>query len=360
MPRLRYLRADHALERIKSHTPPALAVDTETTGVEFYDEPFAATLSWRAPDGSLESAYLPLEGRGRERALSALAEALRVVPAWLFHNAKFDLQKLLLIGAIDWPLIERIDLHDTQTIYTLLDENDRKGLKYLAVKILKYDDTVKVPYKTKGREGEFRLVSREKYELDEARRKRGLKKEDGYHLLPRRVIVPYALRDTDFTLQLYERLMPALERRGDPDLLELYRQAMQLKRVLLRMEGDGMKVNVPYLQEKASEYGVKVMEGWNRIVSMTGMPDLNPQSLAQVMEALNARGLYPPDTQAGTLEKLGDDEFVAALLQYREDKKLHKTYLVGLLDAQRDGIVHPNFRDDGARTGRMSSGAATE
>jgi DNA polymerase-1 len=125
------------------------------------------------------------------------------------------------------------------------------------------------------------------------------------------------------------------------------------------MESDGMRVDVPYLQEQASIYGVKVMEGWNRVVALTGRPDLNPNAPAQVMEALNARGLYPEDTQAGTLEKL-DDEFVRALLEYRGDKKLHQTYLVGLLHAQRDGIFHPNFNDDGARTGRMSSGAAKE
>lgn len=358
MPSLQYSRALRAVQEVDADRPSIIAVDTETTGVEFYDEPFAATLSWRGPEGALKNAYLPLEGHGHTGALEALSEILEAVPAWVFHNAKFDLQKLLLIGAIDWPLIERIDLHDTQTIYTLLDENDRKGLKYLAVKILKYDDTVKVPYKTKGREGEYREVSREKYELDEARRKRGLKKEDGYHLLPRRVIVPYALRDTDFTLQLYEKLMPALERKGDPRLLELYASAMQLKRVLLRMEGDGMRVNVPYLQEKASEYGVKVMEGWSRIVALTGKPDLNPGSVPQLQAAFRARGLVLESTDAATLKGL-DDELAREILQYREDKKMHSVYLLGLLHAQRGGIVHPNFNDDGARTGRMSSGKAS-
>jgi DNA polymerase I-like protein with 3'-5' exonuclease and polymerase domains len=341
MPRLRHRRAGLALWQIEHDSPSIIAVDTETTGLEFYDEPFAATLSWRSPEGELRN-------------------ALEKVPAWVFHNAKFDLQKLKLIGVIDDALIERVDLHDTQSLYTLLDENDRKGLKYLAVKILKYDDTIKVPYKTKGRENEFREISREKYELDEARRKLKLTKDDGYHLLPRRIIVPYALRDTDFTLQLYEKLMPALERKGDPDLLTAYAKAMRLKRVFLRMEAVGMAVDVPYLEAKASEYGVKVMEGWNRVVELTGNPRLNPNAPAQVMAELNKRGLYPEDTQRGTLEKLGDDDFVSALLQYRADTKIHKTYLVGLLNAQRNGRVHPHFNDDGARTGRTSSGAAKE
>lgn len=359
MPRLLRTRAGRAWQEFSQDQPPIVAVDTETTGLEFYDEPFAATLSWRDPTGALKNAYLPLEGPGKPLALEVLSEILEMAPAWVFHNAKFDLQKLKLIGVIDAAQIERADLHDTQTIYTLLDENDRKGLKYLAVKILKYDDTIKVPYKTKGREGEYREISREKYELDEARRRLKLTKDDGYHLLPRRVIVPYALRDTDFTLRLYEKLMPALERKGDPDLLRLYANSMRLKRAFLRMEEDGLALDLDFLQTKASEYGIRVMEGWNRLVELTGAPDFNPNAPAQVMDVLNARGLYPEDTQAGTLKKL-DDEFVRALLQYRGDKKIHKTYLVGLLNAQRDGIVHPHFNDDGARTGRTSSGAAKE
>lgn len=358
MPRLSHTRAGLAWTQVQFDQPAIIAVDTETTGLEFYDEPFASTLSWRGPEGQLRNAYLPLEGHGRDLALEVLSEILESVPAWVFHNAKFDLQKLKLIGVIDDALIERVDLHDTQTIYTLLDENDRKGLKYLAVKILKYDDTIKVPYKTKGREG-YREISREKYELDEARRRLKLTKDDGYHLLPRRVIVPYALRDTDFTLRLYEKLMPALERKGGPDLLRLYASSMRLKRAFLRMEEDGLALDLDFLQTKASEYGIKVMEGWNRLVDLTGDSDFNPNAPAQVMDVLNARGLYPEDTQKGTLEKL-DDEFVRALLQYRGDKKIHKTYLVGLLNAQRDGIVHPHFNDDGARTGRTSSGAAKE
>jgi DNA polymerase-1 len=363
VPRLREFKwdswAESTYERLTDDNPPVVAVDTETTGVEFYDEPFAATLSWRGADGRLKNGYFALEGPGRDERISTLGFLLSSTPAWVFHNAKFDLQKLLLVEAIEWSELEHAELHDTQTMYTLLDENGRKGLKHLAVTLLKYDDTVKVPYKTKGREHEFRLVSREKYLLDEARKKLGLRKEDGYHLLPRDVLVPYALRDTDFTLQLYELLRPRMERKADPKLLQLYADSMDLKRVLLRMEADGFRLDLDYLRETTSEYGVKVMESWNRVVELTGNPELNPQSPAQLAEAFRARGLHLESTAADVLEKL-DDPLAREILTYREVKKLHTTYLVGLTKAQREGIVHPNFNDDGARTGRMSSGSAKE
>lgn len=352
------LRADLALEQTQEDRPEIVAVDTETTGLEFYDEPFAATLSWRGRDGSMRNAYLPLEGRGQARSAEVLSEILRAVPVWVFHNAKFDLQKLLLIGAIDWPLLERIELHDTQTIFALLDENSPKGLKVLAVSVLKYDDTISVPYKTKGREHETREVSREKYELDEARSKLGLTTADGYHLLPRRIIVPYALRDTDFTLGLYEALLPRL-RNKDEQLNQLYADSMELKRVLLRMEADGLALDLEYLKRTASAYGVKVMEAWSAVVDLTDKPDLNPQSPTQLMEVFTARGVRLEDTQAKTLKKL-DDELARAILSYRDVKKTHTTYLVGLQQIQRNGIAHPNFNDDGAKTGRMSSSSAKE
>ena len=359
MPRLRYLRADKAWEQVSYHDQPDIvAVDTETTGTEFYDEPFAATLSWRGRDGSLQNAYLPLEGPSREESVLVLEAILRRTPAWVFHNAKFDLQKLLLIGAIDWPLIEQVDLHDTQTIYTLLDENGRKGLKHLAVTILKYDDTIQVPYKTGPKKGQTRPVSREKHELDEARRRLKLRKEDGYHLLPRRVIVPYALRDTDFTLRLYETLMPKLEAK-DERLRGLYSSAMRLKRALLRMEEDGLGVDLEYLKATTSSYGVKVMESWSQVVALTGKPDLNPNAPEQLKAAFADRGVFLESTEADELKKL-DDPLARAILEYREVKKLHKTNLVGLLENQRDGVAHPNFNDDRAKTGRMSSSSAKE
>ena len=359
MPRLRYLRAARAQELIEEHRPSVVAIDTETTGTEFYDEPFAATLSWRGPGGSLENAYLPLEGPTRELSVEALRVILRSVPAWVFHNAKFDLQKLLLIGVIDMPLVEEIELHDTQTIFTLLDENSPKGLKKLAVSVLRYDDTIQVPYKSGKKKGQMREVSREKYELDAARKKLGLRKEDGYHLLPRRVIVPYALRDTDFTLQLMEALMPRLKKLGDEKLLSLYADSMRRKRTLLRMEADGFALDLPYLREKEAEWGVKTMEAWAEVVRITGKPDLNPNSPDQLMAAFKARGVSTPSTEADVLKAM-DDELARAILTYREALKIHKTYLRGLLLMQRDGIAHPNFNDDAAKTGRMSSSSAKE
>lgn len=324
----------------------------------FYDLPFAATLTWRNPNGQLTSGYIDLDDDGAERRIEWLREGLAAIPAWVGHNIKFDLQKFQLVGVTNWDMLWDVEIHDTQTQYVLINENGRKGLKHLAATVLKYEDVICVEVKSGPNKGTFKAVPKEEHKLAAARRKLKLKKEDGYHLLPRDVLIPYALKDTEFTLELHETLMPRLEGLGDPRLLELYREFMELKLVLLDMEADGFRLDLDYLDETTSEYGVKVMEGWEGIVKLTKRPDLNPQSPVQLQEAFAERGLKLESTAEAVLTEL-DDDLARALIQYRSDAKLHKTYLTALQREHRNGLVHPNFNDDAARTGRMSSSAAS-
>ena len=363
MPRIREFRWDSwalwTAAQIYRDQPACVAVDTETSGLEFYDEPFCATLSWRAPDGALKHGYIDLEHEhGLEARRAMLGATLRRVPTWVFHNAKFDLQKLLLIGAIYWSDVDRARLEDTQTLFHLLDENSPKGLKALAVSVLGVDDTIEVTVKSGKNAGTTKRVPKEAHILNRALRQFGLRKKDGYHLLPRHVLIPYAIKDTDFTLELYEVLRPALERR-DPALLGLYEREVKLKKVLLHMMESGLRLDLPYLEATASEYGQRAMEDWTRIVALTGNADLNPNSPPQLKNAFAERGVFLDSTAVDVLEKL-DDELARAILEYRSDTKMHKTYLQGLLAMQRDGLVHPWFNEDGARSGRMSSGKVNE
>jgi len=360
MPRLREFRwgtwANHIADLWEEDAPRLIAVDTETTGVGFYDRPFAATVTWRRLNGELQSGYIDFESDEDGQRAELLYMMLEDTPGWVMHNSKFDLQKLQLIGALPDPT--KHELHDTQTLYVLLDENRRKGLKHLAVNVLGVDDTIAVQIKSGPNKGQWKRVPKEEHKLAAVRRKLKLKKDDGYHLLPREVLIPYALKDTEFTLRLFETLMPQLEAVGDPRLLDLYREFMELKLVLLDMEADGFQLDLDYLNEVTSEYGVRVMEGWDKVVNLTGNEDLNPQSPAQILEAFAKRGVKLESTAEATLKGV-EDELAGALLSYRGDKKIHTTYLRALQEEQRDGIVHPNFNDDAARTGRMSSSAAS-
>ena len=317
----------------------AIAIDTETSGLGFHDAAFCATLTWRDPkNGELRSGYISLEDDDH-RCWSSLTAILARTPTWIFHNAKFDLQKLILVGAISAGQLEKHTIHDTQEIWHLIDENERKALKWLAGTVL-------------------RESTNEAAVLRKVRRKLGLTKDDGFQHIPREFIVPYAMKDTGFTYRLFEIGMRRLEAVGDPDLLALYRREIDVGLVLLRMEANGLALDMPYLEATTAEYGARVMEGWQTIVDLTGKPDLNPQSPAQLKVAFEERGIYLDSTAVSELRGL-NDELADAILAYRSDKKIHTTYLAGLLREQRDGLVHPWFNLAGARTGRMSSGSAS-
>jgi len=366
VPRLKAFKWDawagERYARWQADKPDVVAVDTETSGTAYYDEPFCATLSWRGRDGSMQSAYIDLEADGSERRRELLRQILGRTKTWVFHNAKFDLQKLGLIDALPafWPLDTQIE--DTQAIFHLLNENEKKALKHLAVVVLKHDDTIMVPYKSGKKKGQLHPVAREKHALDNARRKLGLKVEDGYYYLPREVLVPYAIRDTEFTLELFEKGKPRLEERG-AELLALYAQEIELIDVFLRIEGNGLALDLPYLEEATSRWGSRVMELTVRLQELTKQAEFNPNAPAQVKAALEAVGAHVEDTREATLKKIVERagkgaERAQTVLDYREAAKIHGTYFTNLLAEQRDGVVHPHFNIVGPRTGRMSSGAA--
>jgi DNA polymerase I-like protein with 3'-5' exonuclease and polymerase domains len=69
------------------------------------------------------------------------------------------------------------------------------------------------------------------------------------------------------------------------------------------------------------------------------------------------RGVRVTATDKATLSAL-DDELALMIVDLREANKIKATYFDGLDVEAKDGILHPNFRQHGTRTGRMSSGSA--
>lgn len=333
--------------------PPAwIAIDTETSGVSYGDEAFCVTAAW--PDGEAEYTghYLELSHPASRKVAEDLLEH---TPIWVFHNAKFDLQKLLLAGVISREDVARAEIHDTEALAHLLDENRSKKLKDLAVDLLGWDDTISVELKTKP--GQFREVSREKYELDEARRKLKLKIEDGYEVLPREVVIPYAIRDAEFTARLYDLLSAGMAAQ-DEGLQALYQREMELTIVLLDVESAGVKVDVPYLEETNRRLVRECFRIEADILQLTGRDEFvnHHEWIKSAFADLGED--VPADTQADTLAGL-DSPLAALITEWRTVSKLQSTYIQPMLAEQIGGILHPNFRQHGTRTGRMSSGGAT-
>lgn len=330
------LRASAAYQGWLKDRPSRMAVDTETTGLTFYDEPFCVTLAWRDQRGELVGHYVELvQVPDAAETAGWIKTMLNGTDQLIFHNAKFDMQKLRLVELMEPRTFDTY--HDTETMAHLIDEHQRIGLKSLARELLG-------------------VQTDEEETLKKVRRELKLKKDDGYHVLPREVLVPYAVQDAVLTYMLFERLAPLVARYDD--LVSLYNMERQLGLVLASMEAAGMEVDVPYLETTAREYATKALRQEVAIRNMVGRDDFNPNSPKQVSEAFEARGITDLEsTSREALEAL-DDPLAAAIVELRQVRKMHGTYLVNLLEEQREGVVHPWFRPNATRTGRMASGAA--
>lgn len=350
----------------KRDSPGLIAFDTETTGVAHFDVPFCVTAAWRSPHtGDIEAHYFELTKFDSRKAIQPMLEQNGYLVG---HNVKFDLQKVVLDG-----LLQRDGLHhdwiaDTEALAHLLNEHRPKGLKDLMVSVLGWQDNVEVEIKSGPRKGEKKLVPREKYELDMVRRKLKVTKDDGFHVLPRAVVVPYAVMDAKGTFALFERFMPEMEKH--PDLLQLYRDELELTLVLLDMERAGLGVVEEYVSEQVLVYRNKLVQhdfGIERIVGkpvrsgkMTAKerPNFfNPDSSDEIKAFFTERGHVHDSYDKAVLKSL-PHPLAGALLERRKDAKLLNTYFLAMQNEARNGVLHPSFRQHGTKTGRMSSGEA--
>lgn len=306
-----------------------LAIDTETTGVGWHDDAFMISIA--TSEGSHVYDKRICGHDEWDETLKYVHHLLAEHDRIIMHNAKFDIHKLCRLGIPENVFVGKFE--DTQAIAHLLDEHQSTSLKYLA-----------------------RTILNEETDEDEVlkvyRRKAKLKKDDGYEPIPHEILAPYAAKDAEFTLRLYQTLWPRLPE----DLYLLYELEKNLTLALLAIEADGMQLNKKYVIDKRREYGDKIYQTKARIAELSGS-DFNPQSPAQVIAALEERGVRIDKTDKTTLASV-DDELASLIVELREANKIKTTYFDAMYEESKTGILHPNFRQHGTRTGRMSSGSA--
>lgn len=365
--------------------PPAISVDTETEGTAYFDRAFCAVVGWRRPEptmvcigtgpgpknvrvGDMVLRYsdykkLKQEGRVLERHYiefededhsPVLRRMLAETPTLVFHNAKFDIQKLILHGVLFRHELTPTRFEDTQTLAGLQWTERRKNLKFLG-------------------EALFGIPNTEEQELKAAMTEHGFKVDDGYHLLPRDVLIPYALQDAELTWLVYEALRSYVAQY--PELEELYLQDRKTTLALLDMEERGLRIDLPYVDTQIKTLSKQFIELEGRISQVVGKPvgkavkkgEFNPGSPKQLGEYFEARGITSPyTTKKGNpswndefMEQC-DDPLAQAIRDYRRVGKLKNTYFLNMRDETRDGILHPNFNQNRTKTGRFSSSSAGE
>lgn len=355
--------AQLGLERSREHAPMVMAVDTETTGVDWKSTPFGMTVAWRGP-ARTESFWFELEDQKPcELAWLVLREHAARGGTFRFFNAKFDIIKLANFGL--WSMVEGWRIEDVAPMVALLEPSGERGLKHAAQKYL-------------GRSVDnAALVKRSQKEL-------GVKVADGYWPLPREVVVPYALDDAEMTLELHDVLMPKIV---DAQLQYALGREMLLLPELIEMEMRGMAIDLDAVKaeikvcDQRMEKARADIEGivgkqvsydklWEMVDTGTTfkngkpkfkrqeIPSFNPNSNPQVLAYFHEQGIHLDNTQEKTFERV-EHPLIPHLVTLSKEQKLRNTYLMKLIDqTDENGIVHPGLNPAGTQTGRFSSGGS--
>jgi DNA polymerase-1 len=169
----------------------------------------------------------------------------------------------------------------------------------------------------------------------------------------------------DFTGRLARMLRKEVE---ELDLLRAYDEIdLPLISVILRMEQNGIAIDLSALDELSKRLGAQSAEVANKIYELAG-EKFNIGSPKQLGVVLFEKMKLPTPVKYGKGKKIStaqdvlddlapENEVVRRVLEYRQLTKLKSTYidtLPQLIDPQT-GRVHTTFNQTGTATGRLSS-----
>lgn len=338
--------------------------DVETTG-----------LQWYANDLFLAQAYDPVRYFKEPIAVKhtkghknpVIQEMLSHPDGYRAWNTKFDLH---FTAAAGYTLPPEKNWHDGMVAAHLIDERRSVALQNRGNALFGSD----------AAEAQTEKEVKD-WLAQETRDRRKVAKEDGSELVrpdysdvPDEIMYPYAKHDVVLQRNVSEQYMPLIN--ADEKLKELYQLEMGTLAALFHMEQRG----VPVDREAAARYEGQVMDSLDTLTdeaqSLAGIATFNPNAPAQVAEALTRRGADlsfaktnkngKPSMDEESLKAI-DDDLATKILEYRSAYKIFGTYLRPMLHhTEKGGIdrapyiagddhLHPNFRQVGARTGRMSA-----
>lgn len=320
-----------------------IAFDTETTALD----PLRAELvglSLAVKEG--EGYYIPLGHKGEQPQLKVSEVIEALTPAFTNpsiekagHNIKYDALVLARYGLQVSPLS-----FDTMVAEWLTNPASRDlGLKDLASTLL----GIRMTHIEE-------LIGRGKNQLtmDE---------------VPIAAAAPYAAADAEVTLRLIPLLKEKMQKTNSTGIFNTIE--MPLVPVLLKMEQEGISLDVDFFKRFSAEIGERLRLIEDEVHQAVGHA-FNLNSTQQLSKVLfEDLKLEPPDrnkrtssghfsTSAAVLDELkGQHVVVDLLLEYRELSKLKSTYLDALPQQinPRDNRVHTSFNQTGSVTGRLAS-----
>jgi len=314
-----------------------IAIDTETTGFDPYkgDKPFVIS-TYGDEEFQTYNARL---GEPRIKQFISIGED-DLVPIDLllmssnyekvFHNAKFDIQMLGVYGMKVNGMV-----HDTMIMSHIYNSDEPTNkLKDLAKTYLDMGNDEEIAVKEYMRKNKIKT----------------------YDLIPRELIEPYAVKDVMMTLKLFE-FYKSKGIADDP----VYLSEMNLLRCLIDMQKRGVLIDVKFCKDNIAVITKRLAEITKVIKAEHN--GINVRSSKQLDNYLfNECGLkcdYFTDKGNPAFDEWNLSKYqhpiIPLILEMRELEKIRTTYLEALQEqADADNIVHCDFHQTGARTGRFS------
>lgn len=343
------------------------SIDTETTGLNPITDSIVGLSLYSKGQKGL---YVPLHHKSYISGIEVegqldtklVAEQLKILVnnkvKFKYYNSKFDIRVLKNNLGIYVPA-----WYDAHLAAMLLDENEPHGLKNLHSK-----------YVLEGKENE--------YSFDK------LFNSVTFDLIPIKTGYIYAARDAvdtdelvDFQLQFLDKENPLCHEYGLEKVSDVFWNIeMPYVDVIVELEENGVAVDTEYASELSEKYHKIEQEKLNSFYEIldTYKDKINEYVIKNPMHKLSdpinissptqlailfydILEITPPDEKnpRGTGEEILnkiDNPLCKAILEYRSVAKLLSTYIDAIPQVMlKDGRVHCNFNQYGAKTGRLSS-----
>lgn len=175
----------------------------------------------------------------------------------------------------------------------------------------------------------------------------------GYERIPRTMLYEYAGKDVYWTYWLYQIFKVELE-----DLEPSpYGHLMELSHMFQRIETEGVRYDVDYMEELQSELTTTGVQLESELHELVGFP-LNPRSPKQLQNYFAEQGYKLANTNANTLKELGQggNQVAGLISKLRDNNKQNGTYVTGYLNKLVDGRGYPTFKLHASITGRIGGG----
>lgn len=338
------------LEKFLSTVKDKIAIDTETTGLNYLD---AKIVGISLASDSKHGVYIPIHHRTQtndlfaENTIAPNQLDIEIVRKKLWpiltdqsitkigHNLKYDLHIMANEG---WDIDKIRPIDDTMLIsYALHGTLHGHGLDELAQKYLAHTNisfASLFPPKTKDADMHF-------------------------DCLDISLATPYAAEDATICMALYDLMRPQLNQ--NEKLRHLYETCdLPLMPILLKMERAGVLVNKTGLQQLSNIFHDQLSELESEIWNLAGheFNIASPKQLGTILfDELNLPANKKRSTDADALNDLIDSHpIIEKILNWRSIAKLAGTYADALpRQIASDGRIHTTYLQTSTNTGRLSS-----